>query len=199
MCGVGFRPRGPVRPQSLLRGRNGVARKNPPAASPRLLSYSNPGPDGVSSWAQHQRSLPRIFIRGVGSEGGQSIRIRSVAPWLERSPTVPIIEPPCFPAKAVCCGKNESHQGALPMRCHVSLAVLAIISALATAGSIWPAPAQARQDQYCLQGRAWGYPGNCQFSSYAQCMASASGTDAYCGINPQYGSVRPRGGYRDRY
>jgi hypothetical protein len=30
-----------------------------------------------------------------------------------------------------------------------------------------------------------GYPGNCQFSSYAQCMATASGTDAYCGINPQ--------------
>ena len=53
---------------------------------------------------------------------------------------------------------------------------------------------------YCLQGRIWGYPGNCQFSSYAQCMATASNTDAYCGINPQYAPVRQRrGAYRDRY
>ena len=70
------------------------------------------------------------------------------------------------------------------MRRHVSLAVLATISALTTVGSISPAPAEAIQDRYCLQGRQWGYPGNCQFSSYAKCMATASGTDAYCGINP---------------
>jgi hypothetical protein len=59
---------------------------------------------------------------------------------------------------------------------------------------------EAIQDRYCLQGRPWGYPGNCQFSSYAQCMATASGTDAYCGINPQYAFARQqRGAYRDRY
>ena len=53
---------------------------------------------------------------------------------------------------------------------------------------------------YCLQGKQWGYPGNCQFSSYAQCMVTASGTDAYCGINPQYAFARQRPGpYRDRY
>ena len=39
-------------------------------------------------------------------------------------------------------------------------------------------------DLYCLQGRSWGYPGNCQFATYEQCMATASGTGAYCGINP---------------
>jgi len=39
-------------------------------------------------------------------------------------------------------------------------------------------------DLYCLQGRIWGYPGSCQFASYEQCMATASGTNAYCGINP---------------
>jgi hypothetical protein len=40
----------------------------------------------------------------------------------------------------------------------------------------------------------------CQFSSYAQCMATASGTNAYCGINPQYAFARQRRGvYRDRY
>ena len=61
-------------------------------------------------------------------------------------------------------------------------------------------PAAAAQDEYCLQGRTWGYPGNCQFSSYAQCMATASGTYAYCGINPQYAFARQqRGAYRNRY
>jgi hypothetical protein len=55
-------------------------------------------------------------------------------------------------------------------------------------------------NSYCLQGRIWGYPGNCQFSSYAQCMATASGTDAYCGINPQYAfALRRRGDHRPRY
>jgi hypothetical protein len=42
------------------------------------------------------------------------------------------------------------------------------------------------RDLYCLQGRIWGYPGNCRFSTYDQCSVSASGTDAYCGVNPQY-------------
>ena len=68
------------------------------------------------------------------------------------------------------------------------------------AGSISPAPAETVPDSYCLQGRVWGYPGNCQFSSYAQCMATASGTDAYCGINPQYAFARQRRDVnRDRY
>jgi hypothetical protein len=44
----------------------------------------------------------------------------------------------------------------------------------------------ARAERYCLQGQHWGYPGNCHFSSYRQCMASASGTNASCGINPRY-------------
>ncbi len=83
---------------------------------------------------------------------------------------------------------------------HFSLAILATISALTTVGSISPASAGNIQDSWCLQGRIWGYPGNCQFSSYAQCMATASGTDAYCGINPQYAFARQRRGvYRDRY
>jgi len=45
-----------------------------------------------------------------------------------------------------------------------------------------------------------GLSGNCQFSSYPQCMATASGTDAYCGINPQYAFARQQhDAYRDRY
>ncbi|MFB9261769.1 DUF3551 domain-containing protein [Bradyrhizobium erythrophlei] len=47
-----------------------------------------------------------------------------------------------------------------------------------------------RQAVYCLQGRSWGYPGNCQFSTYSQCMATASGTYVYCGINPVYAFER---------
>ena len=64
-----------------------------------------------------------------------------------------------------------------------------------------PASAEAGPSSYCLQGRIWGYPGNCQFSSYAQCAATASGTDAYCGINPHYYAYarQRRGPYRDRY
>ena len=50
-------------------------------------------------------------------------------------------------------------------------------------------------DLYCLQGRIWGYPGNCQFSNYNQCMVTASGTDAYCGENPRYLFAGPQQGY----
>jgi hypothetical protein len=47
-------------------------------------------------------------------------------------------------------------------------------------------------DRYCLQGRIWGYPGNCQFATYEQCMATASGTNAYCGVNPTYAFAHQR-------
>jgi Protein of unknown function (DUF3551) len=50
-------------------------------------------------------------------------------------------------------------------------------------------------DLYCLQGVIWGYPGNCQFSTYAQCVATASGTVAYCDVNPQYYFAEQRRGY----
>jgi hypothetical protein len=67
-------------------------------------------------------------------------------------------------------------------------------------GSIPSAPAGTVQDRYCLQGRQMGYPGNCMFSSYAQCMATASGTNNGCGINPQYLFTHQRNGtYRGRY
>lgn len=79
-----------------------------------------------------------------------------------------------------------------------------VLPILAGFASMAPADAQGRygygprpgiQDRYCLQGRIWGYPGNCQFSSYRQCMASASGTNAYCGINPSYAYARERRPY----
>ena len=51
------------------------------------------------------------------------------------------------------------------------------------------------QDRYCLQGRTYGYPGDCGFSTYEQCRATASGTDAGCGINPAAAYDRQRPGY----
>ena len=47
-------------------------------------------------------------------------------------------------------------------------------------------PATAGDYPYCLQGRDYGYPGLCQFNSYGQCQATASGTDSYCDINPRF-------------
>jgi hypothetical protein len=61
-------------------------------------------------------------------------------------------------------------------------------AAAATLATLWAAstPAQAYSGRYCLQGRQWGYPGNCSFATYRQCMATASGTASYCGVNPAY-------------
>ena len=80
------------------------------------------------------------------------------------------------------------------MRKIMLLAAAAAVSlaALSAASS----PAMAFGDKYCLQGRQWGYPGNCQFSTYRQCMATASGTASACGINPAYAYRYQR---RDRY
>ncbi|HWX63171.1 DUF3551 domain-containing protein [Bradyrhizobium sp.] len=70
----------------------------------------------------------------------------------------------------------------------VILVAIAIPSSSALARRRAPSVAAPSgiQDQYCLQGRRWGYPGKCQFSTYQQCMWSASGTPDYCDVNPQY-------------
>lgn len=80
------------------------------------------------------------------------------------------------------------------MRRNIPLALFAAVSAFTALGSISPSPAAAGiiQERYCLQGRDYGYPGNCQFSTYSQCMATASGTFSYCGINPDYAFAEQR-------
>jgi len=60
-------------------------------------------------------------------------------------------------------------------------------------------PAAAQDYPYCLQGQRWGYPGNCSFSTYAQCMATASGTIDGCGINPRFAYAPQRGWYSGGY
>ena len=76
----------------------------------------------------------------------------------------------------------------------VLFAVLLIIGLVATARPSFArtrvrAPAVAVdqvQDRYCLFGLTWGWNGPCQFSTYKQCAATASGTGAGCRLNPRY-------------
>lgn len=51
---------------------------------------------------------------------------------------------------------------------------------------IGPSPAQARDYPYCLnEPSGVGVPGDCSYTSYNQCMMSASGRSAWCAINPR--------------
>ena len=62
---------------------------------------------------------------------------------------------------------------------------LLAVTAAGAANLAISAPAAAGDYAYCLQGRDMGYPGDCSYSTYAQCMASASGRYATCGVNPR--------------
>jgi len=84
---------------------------------------------------------------------------------------------------------------------YATLTTLALVAA-ASATIAGASPAAARDYPYCLQGRQTGIPGDCNYASYAQCMASASGRDAYCGINPRFAYARQmprRHGQRNYY
>lgn len=67
-----------------------------------------------------------------------------------------------------------------------------VVAAAGAATLATSAPAAARDYPWCVQGRGVGYPGDCSYTSYAQCMASASGRYATCGVNPRtaYGARR---------
>lgn len=48
-------------------------------------------------------------------------------------------------------------------------------------------PAPARDYPFCIKGCDFGAGrGDCSFSSYQQCQATASGRDAYCAENPLF-------------
>jgi hypothetical protein len=57
------------------------------------------------------------------------------------------------------------------------------------------APAAAHDYPWCVTGKDVGYPGDCSYTTYNQCMASASGRYAYCNINPRvaFGQQVPYG------
>ena len=42
----------------------------------------------------------------------------------------------------------------------------------------------ANDYRYCLHGDDYGFAGDCAFTSYQQCHATASGRTAYCEVNP---------------
>jgi hypothetical protein len=72
------------------------------------------------------------------------------------------------------------------------LAAMSAVAMLLVAGS----PSAVAQDYpWCLQGKDWGYPGLCHFWSYGQCLATASGTFSYCGINPRFAFASQQPGY----
>jgi Protein of unknown function (DUF3551) len=48
-------------------------------------------------------------------------------------------------------------------------------------------PAAARDMPFCIKGCDFGgSAGDCSFSTYQQCQATASGRDAYCAANPYF-------------
>ncbi len=79
------------------------------------------------------------------------------------------------------------------MRQNIRYAGLAALALVAGASAVIASasPAAAFDYPYCLQGKQTGIPGDCNYASYAQCMASASGRDAYCAINPRVAFDRP--------
>lgn len=56
-------------------------------------------------------------------------------------------------------------------------------------------PTVAQDYPWCVQGKGVGYPGDCSYRTRAQCMASASGRDAGCGINPRVAFRRQQRGH----
>ena len=58
---------------------------------------------------------------------------------------------------------------------------------LATSATIFATgvtPVAASEYRYCLQGDDFAGAGDCEFASYAQCEAAASGRTASCAANP---------------
>lgn len=64
------------------------------------------------------------------------------------------------------------------------LAMMAVTAA-GMAGVATSTPAAAHEYPWCAQGWGLGIPGDCSYSSYAQCVASASGRDLSCNVNPR--------------
>jgi hypothetical protein len=79
------------------------------------------------------------------------------------------------------------------------IGALLVCCAASTMGAL---PAAARDFPFCIKGCDFaGGRGDCSFSSYQQCQASASGRDAYCDTNPYFSAnaeVQPDRGQKSR-
>jgi hypothetical protein len=68
------------------------------------------------------------------------------------------------------------------------------LMAISTFSTIAATPVEARDYPYCIKGKDWLSPvGDCRFTSYQQCQATASGRSAYCERNPFYSRADMRG------
>jgi Protein of unknown function (DUF3551) len=78
--------------------------------------------------------------------------------------------------------------------------VLLALILFSAASAITAPPAAARDYPFCIKGCDFGAGrGDCSFTSYQQCQASASGRDAYCAENPYYSANAELQPNRGRY
>ena len=63
-------------------------------------------------------------------------------------------------------------------------ALALLVNATPALASPSPATAASAMPHYCIYYAEGGI--DCSFVSLAQCQATASGTDAYCGLNPRF-------------
>jgi hypothetical protein len=98
--------------------------------------------------------------------------------------------------------KDEALFGAKEMIMRKLVLAAMALTAAGAATLTTSAPAAAYDYPWCVAGRDMGYPGDCSYATYNQCMASASGRIAYCSANPRvaYGQQQaPRGRRYDYY
>jgi hypothetical protein len=102
----------------------------------------------------------------------------------------------------VVCSGTESYRGGFSFSDHDEVLMRLYVLAAAAASALlsgFISPTSAQEYPWCLQGRDWGYPGSCQFSTRWQCEATAAGTFSYCGLNPRFAYARQYPGYRRGY
>jgi hypothetical protein len=73
---------------------------------------------------------------------------------------------------------------------------LLAFAALAGVLALGAGTANARDYRFCLKEGWEPGPGTCYYNTYAQCMASAAGRNAYCQENPQIAFARQYGDQR---
>jgi hypothetical protein len=66
-----------------------------------------------------------------------------------------------------------------------------VLATSATVFATGVTPAAASEYRYCLQGDDYAGAGDCGFTSYQQCQATASGRTAYCAANPYLAAANP--------
>ena len=72
------------------------------------------------------------------------------------------------------------------MRKFIAAIIIFAAAGIATLATSTPAAA-AHDYPWCVQGWGVDIPGDCSYQTYAQCMASASGRNAWCAENPRAG------------